>query len=149
MNDNFQIFIYADDGFDEPTSPVTFSAIYSASAAMLTDRHLTGERDPIFNTSIYQYSADIPAFQLTGGTRYWLEIYNNISSPDYYWLWSQDANVLNRKGFYADLRYDPNWLDVGETFSPAKTFQLFGIVPEPSTLVLLVLGSIGLLARRR
>ena len=95
VDDNFEILIYADDGTGRPTSPVTTSAIYTASASV-TDRHLTGEM-PFGVENVFQYSATIPAFKANAGTRYWLEIFNDIRNDD--WLWSTDTQIGN--GFFS------------------------------------------------
>jgi hypothetical protein len=143
--DNFQVFIYSDDGTGEPTSSPQASAIYS-SPAFLTDKHLTGETLTFLDHQpFYQYTANINAFNLTSGTKYWLEIYNNEQADD--WHWAIDLNVPGRSQFYNEVS-DPNtWHD--NTLNSITTFQLFGNVPEPSTLALLTLGGVIAFAAKR
>ena len=115
----------------------------------LTDKHLTGEVNG--SETFHQYSADIPAFNATGGTQYWLEIYNNLpSGSGSGWSWATELNVPGGKQCFAyEGSLFPNWTNNG--FNSATTFQLFTTVPEPTTITLLALGAVGLLliVRRR
>jgi hypothetical protein len=147
-NDNFEVFLYVDDVTGKPVSSPPFSAFYSASVT-LSDEHATGET---FSNGepFYQYTASIPAVSLSGGTKYWLEIFNNNISQNYEWAWAVDENAGGQMFFQLYQSINPNndWEDNGD--ATVATFQLTGTpAPEPSTLALLTLGGFGLFMPRR
>jgi len=135
VDDDFKVMIYADDGNGKPTSPATDSAIYSASVTA-SKRQLTG--DLTFADAVYQYSAAIPPFKANGKTTYWLEIFNNLVEHNNYWAWS--GSFIYGNGVYAEG--DTTWIRNSE--QGEQTFQLFGAVPEPITVILAIIG-VGLL----
>ena len=96
---------------------------------------------PFGTERVYQYSADIPAFNAVGGAMYWLEVFNDIHNDS--WLWSTDTQTGN--GFFSIGPGD--WMpDVNN--QTEFTFQLSRVVPEPSSVTLLALGAVGLAVMR-
>ncbi len=125
--ENFEISIYADDGTGKPVSPPPNSTIYSEPAT-LSDKHLTGE---MWGTEpFYQYTASLPNFSLSSGTKYWLQVFNATSQT---WSWAISYDVPEGEKMYLNQP-----LITGNRWEPyngsqAATFQLIGTVPEPAS----------------
>jgi len=134
LDDNFEIRIYPDIGGLPASSSVTGS-IYQAVLGNVP-RHLTGEK--VFDTySVYEFSSAIPQFDVHAGTKYWIEMIDNIGTSQ--WLWSCSDIVDGGNGV---TDYTGDWEHHIQLIE--FTFQLSGeVVPEPSTFVLLVVGTAG------
>lgn len=94
--------------------------------------------------NLYEYSADITDVPLFSGNTYWISIYSNDSPSNYAWAnsldGSIDGSIRNSGGAWGDFDGFPRTNHI---------FSLKNTVPEPSSALLIVLGSLGLLARRK
>jgi hypothetical protein len=140
--DNFTINFYNDDGTGlQPTPPGT--AIYSATVGAVS-RIATGEIS-LGSFTVYEYSTFIPSFIATGGVKYWLEIFNNATPPN--WYWSMDQSLGNG----VETHFSTVWMPTGDEF----TFQLTDdgttpAAPEASSLAIwAIVTSLGLFVRKR
>jgi hypothetical protein len=136
--DNFKIrFFYDIDG-----SPVVdpFTTM-SASSLSRTVTSLTasswGSHD---GGTVYKYLVDLPApITLSAGTTYYLSVINNTSST---WGWLEDGSPSH----WYRLSDSNSWQYSGRDTN--LSFELLA-VPEPATLLLLSMGGIALLRKRR
>jgi len=81
-----------------------------------------------FGSEVYLYDSNIPAFSATGGTQYWISIFDYGTAGTYYWNQGTGGDGVGYDFGFGPVSY----------FDPAYT--LFGsggaATPEPSSLVL-------------
>jgi hypothetical protein len=134
--DNFTLLIYAD------SSGAPGSLLHELSLGAVSR---TPSGFMIATTPIFAYSADITAItDLSAGTTYWLSVLNDTTNQLGEWAWSDNGTTGN-----AMFRTLPNGPWTATTFPIGLAFSLTddvtdGRVPEPSTLLLLGGGMLGL-----
>ena len=138
--DDFFINIYADDGFGAPT--VLGTEIYSENIGDV-GRSIT-EFD-VFGFVVYEYWAFVPEFEAIVGNYYWLSIVNaGSATSDWYWSFDRAG------GNGVSTEFGNIWLPVGDRLAFSLTNDSVGLtndsvgVPEPSTLMLMGIGLVGL-----
>jgi hypothetical protein len=119
---------------------------------------ITGEYLPNNHTGVWQYNLVAPTdgnpvalFYQEEGTVYWvgIEVFPGDTSATFGWKtsldhWNDDAVFWLEPGSWHELRYPDGHELQGQSIDLA-----FGIIPEPVTIALLGLGSLGLLRRRK
>ncbi len=108
------------------------------------------------DTMVLQYNFNLPlsnAFYQTSGTVYWVSITATNVGPELFG-WKTSTNHWNDDAVYSDngtnwfeLRYPTNSLYAGQSID--LSFALTSAVPEPSILLLAVLGGTVIAWRRR
>ena len=146
-DDNFTISIFADGGGtpDVAAGPV-------ATFAVGNNVNRTAGSNPNLANS-FDYSADV-VFDFAADVTYYLGIVNSspASDTDQFNIGITGANTGNSFGSFNATTFDPV---IQQTF--ATDFQIIGAatavdvpaIPEPSTVGLLALGLVGVVARRR
>lgn len=138
--DNFFIRFYNDAG-GVPTPPTPpgspGSHIYEANVGAVGRMDTGLQEGDSPSLDIYEYWAFIDPFNADPGVRYWIEIFNDIDTN---WFWSMDLFI----GDGVSSESGSTWIFAGDEHA----FQLTS-VPEPSTMLLLGGGLLGLLAFRR
>ncbi|MCC6797307.1 MAG: PEP-CTERM sorting domain-containing protein [Candidatus Hydrogenedentes bacterium] len=130
--DDFTVYIYSDAG-GEP----------GAVLHTLTDSVLRTDTggDAFGEYTEFEYHMDISAIDLDAGTTYWLAIQNDV---DCNWFWS--ISDFNGGDAHQKLQ---NWVN----YEVEEAFYLTGpgseIVPEPSSVLLMGAGLVGLAIHRR
>jgi hypothetical protein len=94
---------------------------------------------------IFSYSAAVSSLALLPNTRYWLSIFNDSSDEQTGWLWRGQTTTNNAD--VAALRNQSNsW---GNETGRILDFQLIGEVPEPASIILILMGILAKFARRK
>jgi len=107
-----------------------------------------GRTDTGVNTlagdDIFAYSVNVAPIVVAAGTRFWLSIFNNTSvDTNDNWFWTIQDGAGNS---FTRTDMAGAWSQINNRHD----FTLIGtVVPEPSTLALLLIGGIGLLSCRR
>ena len=131
--DNFVIQFYADAGGAPAVVPLLSFAIGNPGRTD-TGTDLTG-------SDLFAYSVDIAPVVLAPATTFWISIFNDTTGDaDDNWFWGmrdQVGNSFTRPDFVSA------WTLQGDGHEFSLTGP--GAVPEPSSVVLLALGGIGLL----
>jgi hypothetical protein len=122
---------------DNPLAPGP-GAVLHVSGGSLTEQTVnTGPGPVVFYSSIL----DSP-FSATGGSRYWLSVFDGAADAS--WLWLIANNPGN--GSTQELNPGPAWFSV----SADMAFQITSEpVPEPASMLLLGSGLLGLIGYRR
>lgn len=136
--DDFTIQIFDFSGASPATTPLYSFAVGDAVGRTATGRVSVGRM-------IYSYEAAIPAADLAPG-RYLLSIFDDTRSfTSVNFAWSM-GNSPGGQVFTRRSQTD-GWVQAGAGFVAAFTLSGPTAVPEPSSLALFGVGSLGLLAR--
>jgi hypothetical protein len=140
--DNFFIRIYNDAG--GMPAPVG-SHIYEDALGDV-DRTDTGLQLGCCPNDVYEYRAFIDPFIADPGVPYWIVISNDLNQNSPYWFWASTLRHTGGNGVFTagNPEQNPEWFVEGVELA----FQLTA-VPEPSTMLLLGSGLLGLFAYRR
>ena len=132
--DNFQFTFYADGGGIPGAILLTTGGSFSKATV-----NAGSPFDPV---SFYSSDLTVP-FSATGGTMYWLSIFNQAADASWTWLRANAAGDGSKQGQVPG----PPW----DFPRPDMAFQLTGAsaVPEPASFALLGFGLAMLAARRR
>ena len=144
INPTFEINFYQDGVGGAPGSRIgtTLSAVAATETAQA-------------DAGYFLYSANIASVVLLGGTNYWLSIMANV--PDAVDSWGMaitnaavDPSLLGSAQIYEGVSYQyPSTVGTNQFPTVDFAFSLQGtIVPEPSSIVLLVTSSIAIFGLR-
>jgi hypothetical protein len=139
--DNFTIQLFADVAGSPAVAPF-LSLNIGDPGRIDTGLDLTG-------SDLFAYSASVAPIVLAPNTVFWLSIFNSTAADsDDNWFWAMQDALGN--SFARENPNDPWALQVPPVGN-RQDFQLTGpiAVPEPSGLVLLAIGVLGLLGSRR
>lgn len=168
----FRLNIYSDNpsgqfGWSEPSTLLWTSGDLSQGAwheRLWADGLGHGFQDPAtggvtFSNKCIQYNFlfdTAASFFQEEGTIYWLEVVASTDAPNL-WGWKV-ADPLLQDHFNDDavfLMVDTGWIEMRYPFEMGHPYEgdsvdlAFVITPEPGTIVLLGLGALGILRRRR
>lgn len=137
--DGFRIYFFNDAGGTPGTSV--------GSQTVSVTRNDSGMNDVDFGLDLYRYHADLLVpVELAAGT-YWLGLMNDTASTQAAWLWAggeQTHGAAARRSANGGVSF----YDIDPT--PQRNFVLGGtVVPEPSAVFLIGVGSFGAIAWRR
>ncbi len=139
--DDFSIRIFADAGAAPGAIPIHDIAV---GDAVRVDTGI----DTTSGFDIYAHSADIPATPLVAGATYWLSIVNDTAADNDQWFWATSPAVIGDNSWFRTV--DGNAWIASTLFNEDLAFNLTNdAVPEPSSLALLVLGTMALIGIRR
>jgi hypothetical protein len=140
--DNFTLRFFSDAGGNPATNP-----FFQVNPAVT--RVDTGEVDA-FGDEIFYYSADFAAVNVPLNTTLYFSVVDGVTAPDFVWNAQDTTDVPGHDHWTRGMDIDP-WVE--SAFAENMAFQLDGFfIPEPSTLAVLSLSSLGLVGawvRRR
>ena len=135
--DNFIIQLFADEAGAPSLSPF-ISLFVGAPGRADTGRVL-------FSDSVFSYSASIAPIVLPPNTTYWLSIVNDTSGQlNTDWAWAGQSFDFGGGSIGSRSGADFPWF-VSSSFAQDFTLSNAQAIPEPLSIVLLVLGLPGLL----
>lgn len=136
VTESFTVRLFADDGSGNPETNAFFETTFAGngdSSSGLVD---------LFGGTVYQYDLGVNQL-LQGGADYYLSVFNNDGAQDWYWLESATGNNTgwSRAADGDAWNFDASTLNM--------SFQLTGVIPEPATLLLMILPLLWLCKRTK
>lgn len=137
--ESFTVRIFEDDGAGNPASTSLYETMFAESG---NDSGLVD----LFGVTVFQYDVSVSSWLLQSGVNYYLSVFSNDDSQEWYWLESSvgDSLIWSRA---ADG--DP-WSAESEALNMSFRLtadQATTNVPEPATLFLLLLPSLWLIRK--
>ncbi len=132
VTESLTVRIFADDGLGNPQSGSLLESVFSGAgdgSAGLTDS---------FGGAIYQYDLGVNQV-LQGNTNYYLSIFNDDDTQNWYWLESATGNNTgwSRAADSDAWNFDSETLNM--SFQLTADAVAVGVVSEPWTLPLMIL----------
>jgi hypothetical protein len=136
VDDDFTIQFFNSQSAGAPPPFETLEEPQDANLAIATIDVVNPNRTEA--GGIFSYSASITPLALLPNTRYWVSIFNDASDEQTGWLW-RGQTTTNNADIIAQRNQSNSW---GNETARILDFQLIGEVPEPSTIGLLLVGTL-------
>lgn len=149
-DDQFTVALYSDPGGAAPGSILGSPISVVSFSRSDTGVDYTDTRIPPVTYDIYSFSINLPtAVDLSAGT-YWVSIMNATpADPDQRWSWAFSSTEPTDPRYASNLAGSQTAVYTF-TSNRAMVFTVEGfVIPEPSSLALLMLGAAALGGRRR
>ncbi|MCP5244563.1 MAG: hypothetical protein H6937_00790 [Burkholderiales bacterium] len=137
--ESFTVRLFADDGFGNPETNAFFETIFTGNGDS------SGGLVDSIGSTVFQYDLGVNQL-LQGGVNYYLSVFSNDSTQDWYWL---ESATGNNTGWSRQTDGDA-WKFDAVTLNMSFQLTADAVVSAPITLLLMILPMLwlGRLARK-